>query len=47
MHLYSRYRMIILKSPESVLISVSGDIGVQYINNEIITELLMITVIFI
>ena len=34
-HLYSRYRMIILKSPERVLISVSGEIGVQYRNNEI------------
>ena len=37
----SRAYMIILKSPEMVLISVSGEIGVQYINNEIITELLM------
>ena len=39
---YSRYRMIILKSPERVLISVSGEIGEQYINNEFTTELLMI-----
>ena len=40
--LYRRYRMIILKSPERVLISVSGEIGEQYINNEFTTELLMI-----
>ena len=42
LHLYSRYRMIILKSPERVLISVSGEIGEQYINNEFTAELLMI-----
>jgi len=35
--------MIILKSPEMILISVSGKIGVQYINKEIIIELLMKT----
>ena len=33
--------MITLKSPERVLISVSGEISVQYINNKIIIELLM------
>ena len=31
-HPYSWYRMIILKSPERVLIPVSGEIGVQYMN---------------
>lgn len=40
-HLYSRYRMIILKSPKMVLISVSWEIGVEYINNEIITEIFL------
>ena len=34
-NLYSRKRMIILKNPERVLISVAGDVGVQYINNDI------------
>ena len=36
MHLESRYRVIIWKSPEGVLMSVSGEIGVAYRDKKIV-----------